>query len=298
MESRPSARPSGTVTFLFTDIEGSTQRWERRPDAMRDALVRHNALVREAIEAHGGYVFKTVGDAFCSAFATAPSALEAACAAQQALSAEDFSSVDGLLVRMALHAGHAEERNGDYFGPAVNRSARLMAIGHGGQVLVSHTAADLVQDAMPPESDLRDLGAHRLKDLTRVERVYQLVAPGLIESFPTLRSLEHKPNNLPQQITSFVGRENELVEIEALLNQHRLVTLVGTGGSGKTRCAIQTGAELLDGLADGVWLIDLAPLSDPSLVVAEIAQALGVREVPNHPLLETLLAFLERSSCS
>jgi predicted ATPase/class 3 adenylate cyclase len=293
MESRTSARPSGTVTFLFTDIEGSTQRWERRPDAMGVALARHNALVRDAIESHGGYVFKTVGDAFCCAFGMATTALAAARAAQQALSEEDFSSVDGLLVRMALHTGHVEERDGDYLGSAVNRAARLLAIGHGGQVLVSRAAADLVQDAMPPQSDLRDLGAHRLKDLTRAERVYQLVAPGLIESFPALRSIEHMPNNLPQQITSFVGRENELPEIEALLEQHRLVTLVGAGGSGKTRCAIQTGAELLDRFVDGVWLIDLAPLSDPSLVVAEIAQTLGVREVPNHPLLATLLTFLE-----
>jgi predicted ATPase/class 3 adenylate cyclase len=294
MESPASGRPSGTVTFLFTDIEGSTQRWERRPDAMGVALARHNALVRGAIEAHGGYVFKTIGDAFCSAFGMASTALAAARTAQQALSKEDFSSVDGLLVRMALHTGHVEERDGDYLGSAVNRAARLLAIGHGGQVLVSHAAADLVQDAMPPESDLRDLGAHRLKDLTRAERVYQLVAPGLIESFPALRSLEHMPNNLPQQITSFVGRENELGEIEALLEQHRLVTLVGMGGSGKTRCAIQTGAELLDRFIDGVWLIDLAPLSDPSLVVAEIAQRLGVREVPDRPLLENLLTFLER----
>ncbi|MFY9739687.1 MAG: adenylate/guanylate cyclase domain-containing protein [Candidatus Cybelea sp.] len=294
MESPASARPSGTVTFLFTDIEGSTQRWERGPDAMGIALARHNALVRDAIEAHGGYVFKTVGDAFCSAFGMATTALAAARVAQQALSEEDFSSVDGLPVRMALHTGHVEERDGDYLGSAVNRAARLLAIGHGGQVLVSQAAADLVQDSMLPESDLRDLGAHRLKDLTRAERVYQLVAPGLIASFPALRSIEHMPNNLPQQITSFVGRENELAEIEALLEQHRLVTLVGMGGSGKTRCAIQTGAELLDRFVDGVWLIDLASLSDPSLVVAEIAQRLGVREIPNHPLLETLLTFLER----
>jgi predicted ATPase/class 3 adenylate cyclase/Flp pilus assembly protein TadD len=294
MESPASARPSGTVTFLFTDIEGSTQRWERRPDAMGIALERHNALVRDAIEAHGGYVFKTVGDAFCSAFGMATTALAAARAAQQALSEEDFSSVDGLPVRMALHTGHVEERDGDYLGSTVNRAARLLAIGHGGQVLVSQAAADLVQDSMLPESDLRDLGAHRLKDLTRAERVYQLVAPGLVASFPALRSIEHMPNNLPQQITSFVGRENELAEIEALLEQYRLVTLVGMGGSGKTRCAIQTGAELLDRFVDGVWLIDLASLSDPSLVVAEIAQRLGVREVPSHPLLETLLTFLER----
>jgi predicted ATPase/Flp pilus assembly protein TadD len=261
---------------------------------MRVALARHNALLRDAIEARGGYVFKTLGDAFCSSFAVAPTALAAARAAQHALSAEDFSSVDGLLVRMAVHTGHVEECDGDYLGSAVNRAARLLAIGHGGQVLVSHAAADLVQDALPPESDLRDLGAHRLKDLTRAERVYQLVGPGLIESFPALRSIEHMPNNLPQQITSFLGRENELLQIEALLEHHRLVTLVGMGGSGKTRCAIQIGAELLDRFIDGVWLIDLAPLSDPSLVVAEIAQALDVREVSNRPPLETLLTFLER----
>ena len=153
--------------------------------------------------------------------------MAAARAAQQALSEEDFSSVDGLPVRMALHTGHVEERDGDYLGSTVNRAARLLAIGHGGQVLVSQAAADLVQDSMLPESDLRDLGAHRLKDLTRAERVYQLVAPGLFASFPALRSIEHMPNNLPQQITSFVGRENELAEIETLLEQYRLVTLVG-----------------------------------------------------------------------
>jgi class 3 adenylate cyclase len=205
MESPAFARPSGTVTFLFTDIEGSTQRWERRPDAMGVALARHNALVRDAIEAHGGYVFKTVGDAFCSAFGTATTALAAARAAQQALSEEDFSSVDGLPVRMALHTGHVEERDGDYLGSTVNRAARLLAIGHGGQVLVSQAATDLVQDSMLPESDLRDLGAHRLKDLTRAERVYQLVAPGLVATFPALRSIEHMPNNLPAADHLFRG---------------------------------------------------------------------------------------------
>jgi predicted ATPase/Flp pilus assembly protein TadD len=286
--------PTGTVTFLFTDIEGSTQRWERDSNAMRTALARHNALVQSAIEAHGGYVFKTVGDAFCSAFSIARDALAAAADATRALSAEDFSAVDGLLVRMAVHTGNAEARDGDYLGMAVNRSARLLSIGHGGQVLVSATAADLLQDDLPRGSDLRDLGAHRLKDLTRAERVYQLVAPDLRKAFPALRSLEQMPNNLPLQLTSFVGRDDDLAAIETLLKQHRLVTLVGTGGAGKTRCAIQAGAEMLDRFIDGVWLVELAPISNASLVAGAVAQTLGAREIPNHPLLDTLVTFLQR----
>jgi predicted ATPase/class 3 adenylate cyclase len=286
--------PSGTVTFLFSDIEGSTQRWERDPDAMSAALARHDALLRDAIEAHEGYVFKVMGDSFCAAFATAPSALAAALCGQRSLLAEDFSSVDGIRVRMAVHSGPAEERNGDYLGPAVNRVARLLSIGHGGQVLVSAAAAELLDETTPPGSSLRDLGAHRLKDLTRSERVYQLVAPDLIDTFPALRSFEHLPNNLPLQLTSFVGRDEQLAELKTLTRQHRLVTLVGTGGAGKTRCAIQAGAELLEEFSDGVWLVELAPISDSSLIATAIAQALKVREEPNRPLLDTLLAHLER----
>lgn len=287
------ARPTGTVTFLFSDIEGSTVRWERDRDAMAAALTRHDTLMRATLQAHGAYVFKTMGDQFCAAFARPEEAIAAAFDAQRALAAEDFSAVDGVFVRMALHTGTTDERDGDYFGPAVNRVARLLAVGYGGQVLVSGTTADSLAGWMPPHSTLRDLGAHRLKDLATPERVYQLVAAPLIEKFPALRSLESTPNNLPQQLTSFVGREGELAEIEGLMKEHRLVTLVGTGGAGKTRCAIQAGAELLEGFIDGVWLIDLASLSNPSLVGAEIAQALGVREMSNRPLLETVLTFLE-----
>jgi predicted ATPase/class 3 adenylate cyclase len=289
-----SARPTGTVTFLFTDIEGSTQRWERDPEAMSSALKRHDALMRDSIGEHGGVVFKIVGDAFCAAFSETPPALEAALHAQRAMRAADFSKVGGMRVRMALHTGHAEERDGDYLGPAVNRVARLLAVGHGGQILVSGTAADLARDAISYNGSLFDLGAHRLKDLTRPERIYQLVAPDLVETFPPLHTLELSPNNLPPQLTSFMGRDRELGEIRALLVEHHLITIVGTGGAGKTRCALQVAAEVADGYSDGVWLVELAPIGDPSLVTTAIAQALNVREAPHEPLLDTLLSSLQR----
>ncbi len=284
--------PSGTVTFLFSDIEGSTQRWERDTEAMSAALKRHDTLMREAIEAHGGYVFKVIGDAFCAAFSTAPGALAAAVHAQRSLTAADFSGVGGLRVRMAMHTGDAEERDGDYFGPSVNRVARLLAIGHGGQVLVSGTTRDLLHDALAPDHDLRDLGLHGLKDLSRAEHVFQVHAPQLDDVFPTLQSLERLPNNLPTQLTSFVGREEDVAEIATLLQRGPLVTLAGPGGVGKTRCALQAGAELLDEFDDGVWLIDLAPLADATLVTGTIAQTLGVRETANRPLLETVTEHL------
>lgn len=289
-----SARPTGTVTFLFSDIEGSTKRWERDRDAMVSAVARHDAVIRGALEARGAYVFKTLGDGFAAAFARPEDAIAAAAEAQRAIASEDFSDVDGLRVRMALHTGTANERDGDYFGPAVNRVARLLAIGHGGQVLVSGTATDLLQGVMPPQTSLRDLGAHGLKDLARPEQVYQLVAPALAEMFPALRSLDQLPNNLPLQLTSFVGRENDVAEIKALLEEHRLVTLIGTGGAGKTRCAIQVGADLLDGTGDGVWLAELAPISDRSLVASVVAQVLNVQGESNRPALDTLLTFLKR----
>ena len=260
---------------------------------MAAALARHNALMRAALEARGAYVFKTMGDSFCAAFAQPHQATAAAFDAQRALAAEDFSAVEGVFVRMAVHTGTADEREGDYLGPVVNRVARLLAIGHGGQVLVSGTTADLLQAQMPPQFSLRELGAHRLKDLAQPERVYQLVAPQLIEEFPALRSVDAFSNNLPLQLTSFVGREHELAEIKRLLESHRLVTLVGTGGAGKTRCALHVGADLLEGFSDGVWLVDLAPISDASVVSAEIARALGVREEPYRPLLDTLQSYLK-----
>jgi predicted ATPase/class 3 adenylate cyclase len=291
---RPSSAPTGTITFLFSDIEGSTSRWDADRYAMAAALARHDELIRATLEAHGAYVFKTIGDAFCAAFATAPHAIAAALDAQRALAAEDFSAINGLRVRMALHTGIADERDGDYFGPTVNRVARLLAVGHGGQVLVSGAAAELLQHELPPQTSLRDLGQHRLKDLARPVHVHQLIAHDLPDEFPTLRSLNKLPNNLPPQLTSFVGRDEVVTEVKALIEHHRLVTLTGAGGAGKTRCAIQIGAELLDGSGEGVWLAELAPISDSTLVAKAIAQALNVQEQPNRPIVDTVLAYLKR----
>jgi predicted ATPase/class 3 adenylate cyclase len=284
--------PSGTVTFAFTDIEGSTRRWERDRAAMQAAVRRHDELMRGAILEHGGYVFKTVGDAYCAAFARPEDAVAAMLAAQRALSTEDFSAVDGIRVRAAIHTGTADERDGDYFGPAVNRVARLLAIAHGGQVLASGVTTGLVQGALPPTTSLRDLGEHRLKDLIHPEQVHQLVAEGLPETFPPLRSLKSLRNNLPLQLTSFVGREDEVAEISALIGTTRLLTLVGTGGVGKTRTALQVAAELLDGSGDGVWFVDLAPLRDPSLVAHEVVAVLGLTVSPEQTAAGVVIAYL------
>ena len=288
-----AALPTGTVTFLFTDIEGSTQRWDAHREAMSAAVQRHDAIGRAAMDAHGGYVFKTVGDAFCVAFARTEAAVAAALDFQRALLTENFAAVDGLRVRAALHTGAADERGGDYFGPAVNRVARLLSIGHGGQTLLSGVMHDLVLGALPPQASLRDLGEHRLKDLSRPEYVYQLVAPGLASEFPALRSLESLPNNLPLQMTSFVGREREVAEIAELLGTHRLVTLVGSGGIGKTRTSLQVAANLLDGSGNGVWFVELAPLASGEYIPAAVAQALGLALPPEGDALANLVKVIK-----
>jgi predicted ATPase/class 3 adenylate cyclase len=269
--------PSGTVTFAFTDIEGSTQRWDRDRAAMQDAVRRHDQLMRAAIASYSGYVFKTIGDAFCAAFERPEDAVAAMLDVQRALAAEDLSALGGLPVRVAIHTGTADERDGDYFGPAVNRVARLLAIGHGGQVLVSGVTTDIVQGSLPPQATLRSLGEHQLRDLARPEQVYQLLAPGIGDDFPPLRSLNELPNNLPQQLKSFVGRETEIAELTSLITEHRLVTLVGSGGVGKTRTSLQVAANLLDTARDGVWFIELAPLGHGEFIASTIAQVLGIR---------------------
>jgi predicted ATPase/class 3 adenylate cyclase len=286
--------PTGTVTFLFSDIEGSTQRWERTREAMAAGLQRHDNLMHAAIEAHDGYAFKTIGDAFCVAFTLAADAIATALNAQRALAAEDFSAVGGLRVRMAVHTGHAEERDGDYFGPAVNRVARLLALGHGGQVLVSSATAEIVQDEMPAQSSLRDLGQHQLKDLARPEHVYELITDDLPSDFPSLRSLEAPRGNLPSQLTSFIGRESQVAEISALLSKARLVTVVGTGGVGKTRTVIQVAAELAAAYSDGTWFIDLAPITDSNLVSSALASVFEVRDTGGpRPLIDEVTLMLK-----
>ncbi len=288
--------PSGTVAFLFTDVEGSTNRWERFRDAMSVAIKRHDAVLRAAIESHNGYVFKMLGDAVCAAFPTVGGAITAALDAQRAIAREDFSAVDGLKVRMAVHVGHADERDGDYFGPTVNRVARLLAVGYGGQILVSGAAADLAQDELPAQSSMRDLGPHRLKDLTHPEQIYQLVAPDLQQKFFPLRSLEVLPNNLPLQVTSFVGREHDVAEIQQLLERTRLLTLVGAGGVGKTRLTLQASADLLDRYPDGVWYIEFAPLVDGNLIPNTVASIFGVTEQPERTLTESIVSALRNKT--
>ncbi|MGC1380677.1 MAG: adenylate/guanylate cyclase domain-containing protein [Candidatus Baltobacteraceae bacterium] len=288
--------PSGTVTLLFTDIEGSTQHWEQQRTAMAEALRRHDELLRTAIEENGGHVFKTVGDAVCSAFSRPSDAVSAAAEAQGALAAEDWSAVGGLAVRMALHTGTTDERDGDYFGPTVNRVARLMSVAHGGQVVVSGATALLLRGMLPEQAELRDLGEHRLKDLVEPERVWQLFAPGLLESFPPLQSLDSLPNNLPHQIAPLIGRDDVLAEVERLVLEQPLVTLVGTGGIGKTRLALQVGADHLDRVSDGVWLVELATVSDAASVVNAVAATLGLREQGGRPMLEVLVRYL-KSRC-
>jgi predicted ATPase/class 3 adenylate cyclase len=287
------ALPTGEVTFLFTDIEGSTVRWERDPIGMQNALRRHDQLMRDAVIGSGGAVFKTVGDAFYAVFQEPGDAVASALAAQRSLGEADFEEVGGLRVRIAIHTGTADEREGDYFGQTLNRVARLLSIGHGGQILLSGAMAKLAGEKLPTGCTLRDLGEHRLKDLTAPEQVFQLVVPGLQSDFPKLRSLSVLDNNLPQQLTSLIGRQADVAAIKELLNTSSLVTLIGAGGVGKTRSALQVGAELLETFADGVWFADFAPLKDPTLVANTIGAIFELQEPGNRSMLESLISYLK-----
>jgi predicted ATPase/class 3 adenylate cyclase/Tfp pilus assembly protein PilF len=284
--------PSGTVTFLFTDIEGSTQWWEEQPDWMAHAFARQEAILRALTTEHGGYVYKMIGDAFQIAFDTALDALNAAIEAQRALQAEPWGEVGPLRVRMALHTGVTEEREDDYVGPVLNRLARVLNAGQGGQILLTQATYELVRDFLPEGVELRDVGTHRLKDLIRPEHIYQVIVPGLLSDFPPLKTLDIFQHNLPLQLTSFVGREKEMVEVKRLLLGDRFVTLTGPGGTGKTRLALQVGAELLELFPDGVWLIEFASLSDAMLVTKTVAAVLGVRESSGRPVLTLLTDYL------
>jgi len=289
-----AAMPSGTVTLLFTDIEGSTRLWESERAEMAAALRRHDAILRGAIGRAGGFVFKTVGDEFCAAFGTPLAAVSAALNAQQALAAEAWPTSRPVLVRMGLHTGVCEERDNDYFGPPVNRIARLEAIAHGGQVLLSGATAGLVADGLPDGVVLRDLGQHRLKDLGRPEHVFQLEAAFLVAEFPQLASLDSPelPNNLPVIISPFIGRDVELADVRDLLRASRLLTLTGAGGSGKTRLALQAAAEVLGVRRDGVWLAELAPLTEPEQVPAAVAAVLGLPDPGSLQLAEAVIDAL------
>jgi predicted ATPase/class 3 adenylate cyclase len=285
---------TGKITFLFTDVEGSTSLWERKPKAMSEALSRHDEILRTVIEAHNGHVFKTVGDAFHATFSAAPDALEAALEAQRVLLHETWDLTGPLRVRMALHTGVAEERDEDYFGPTLNRVARLLSAGHGGQILLSLATTELVRDGLPDDSGLRDLGERRLKDLSSPERVFQITAPGLRSEFPPLKTLDIRRNNLPAQPTPLVGRERELEEVLALLRRSyvRLLTFTGPGGTGKTRLGLQAAAELTDEFEDGVFFVALSAVADPTLVAPAITRTLGLTESGSQTAEELLEDYL------
>jgi predicted ATPase/class 3 adenylate cyclase len=274
-----AAAPSGVVTFLFTDVEGSTRRWEADAEGMRVMLAAHDQVLRKAIEAHGGWLFKHTGDGVCAAFASPRSAVDAAVTAQRALE---------LPVRMGIATGEAELRGADYFGAVLNRAARVMAAGHGGQILLVESTAVLLGGV-----DLVDLGPRRLRDLPTPVGVFQVRASGLRMDFPPLRALDVTPGNLRPQTTSFIGRESQVAELQAAVKAHRLVTLTGVGGVGKTRLALEVAARLGDEFPDGVWFFELAAVTDPAAVPDAVAAVLGITQQPCKTVTESVAAALE-----
>jgi predicted ATPase/class 3 adenylate cyclase len=283
--------PTGTVTFLFTDLEGSTRLWEQHPESMKGALARHDEILRDAVESHHGHVVKMTGDGIHAAFATAHDAVDAALEAQRALNEEQWSAAD-LRVRMGVHTGEAEIRAGDYFGGTLNRAARLMRVAHGGQTLLSQVTAELIEESLPAGVGVRDLGEHRLRDLSRPERVFQLFGPGCVGEFPPLRTLDAFPGNLPVQVTSFVGRVEERARVATELAGAPLVTLTGVGGVGKTRLALEVAAESVAEYHDGAWLVELAGVRDAGAVPDATVATFGLQPSGGSSATETLLEFL------
>jgi predicted ATPase/class 3 adenylate cyclase len=290
--------PSGTVTFLFTDIEGSTKLAQEHPKEMPDLLARHNAILNRSIETHHGFVFRTVGDSFSAAFHTAGDALSTALEAQRKLQNESWSPAP-IKVRMGIHTGSAQLKDdpqgASYEGyGTLALTQRVMSVGHGGQILLSQITHDLVKDRLPDPSgtELRDMGECRLKDIVRPEHIYQVAAPDLLSDFPPLTTLETINHNLPAQLTSFIGREQEIAEARKLLASTRILTFIGPGGTGKTRLCLQVAAEQLPAFKDGVWLIELAQLADSKYVLSTIASTFHLREHQGVPLIDSVTDYL------
>lgn len=286
--------PTGVLTFLFTDVVGSTQLWERSPHEMSKAMALHDEILMREIASAGGTVvrLKGEGDSFFAVFTRTTDSVIAACAVQRSLAKTRWPEATPILVRIAMHTGESELRDGDYYGSAPNRCARLRGIAHGGQVLISGTTQALVRDALPPGVNLLDLGEHRLRDMTRPEHVYQLEHPELRRDFPALKSVDLQSINLPLHLTGFVGRHRELAEVRSSLGASRLVTLTGPGGSGKSRIAQRAAVELLDQFPDGVWWVDMAQLTDAGHVPEAVAAPLGIREQSGRPMVDSLVEEL------
>ncbi|HEY5982020.1 MAG TPA: tetratricopeptide repeat protein [Anaerolineales bacterium] len=288
---RPSP-PTGTVTFLFTDIENSSIIAQRLPEDWESLRERHNTILRAAIEGNNGYVFNVPGDAFCAAFHTVRDGLKAALRAQRELLAEDWGEAP-VHVRMGIHTGEAQAQAGDYKGYlTLTRAQRVMSAAYGDQILLSNPSAELLRQQLPNDVSLQDMGEHRFKSLLNLERIWQAITPDLPQQFPPLSSLNAIPSNLPPQLTSFVGREKEIADVRELLQTRRLVSLTGSGGTGKTRLALQVAVEVMDSFRDGVWFVELAPLSEPRLVPSTVASTLGIREEQGRPVMATLLNWL------
>jgi predicted ATPase/class 3 adenylate cyclase len=289
--------PTGIVTFLFTDIEGSTALLQHLGDQRyAAALAEHREILRAAFQAEGGQEVDTQGDAFLIAFGSARDAVASATAAQRAINAHPWPEGTPIRVRMGLHTGEPVLSGHGYVGLDVHRAARIMAAGYGGQILLSQATRDAIEQSLPEDLKVRDLGEHRLKDLTRPEHIFQVVSPNLPLDFPALKTLDIISNNLPIQLTTFIGREREIEEVKRLLSNARLLTLMGTGGAGKTRLSIQVAADLIDQFQKGAWLVELAPLSDPALVVQAVASIFQVREAAGRSLLDLLVDYLQAKS--
>lgn len=289
--------PTGTVTFLFTDIEGSTHAWDSRPDAMRAALAQHDALVRSNVEKYGGFIFKTAGDAFCCAFSEPLPALRSAIAAQQEIGAVLWLDIEPLRVRMALHTGSAESRHGDFFGPALNRIARLLALVRGSEIVLSHATERLVEDELPDDITLDDLGEHRLRDLQTTERAFQVRFPRMAPVFGLLSSPDEPPNNLPGEISTFFGRSHEIETVHSLLPKQRLITIAGAGGVGKTRLSAHVAAQALRRFVDGVWFVEVAPIEDGARIPQALAKVLRVRPAnPNADVRDDIVSAVANKS--
>jgi len=281
-------------TFLFTDVEGSTRLWEQEPERMQLSLARHDALSRIAIEQNRGRIVKTTGDGVFAAFERCLDAVKAGFDLQQSLLELEATGGVAFRVRCGIHCGVVECRDNDFFGPVLNRAARIMSAAHGGQILISQAAANVLYQELPAPMSLLDLGNVRLRDLAKAEHVYQLVHPQLRHDFPALRSLETTPHNLPPELTSFIGRERELDEAIKLLRTTRRLTLLGPGGVGKTRLSLRIADAVLDEYPDGVWFVELAPIADPRRVPQIIATTLGVKEEGAYPILDVLARHVQK----